>query len=704
MTDDLPNDRRKTRSINNGEELTDHMELDNRVIESKIEGTITDLVHPDRNPVIWPVGKCRITKRMPYDQSKYVTTYWFASNEYDTEDELKKVVISWYNNEKDDKLASDNVGNVNDDFSYVPPVGLRSSILFSSNFTTSKKKRITKKTKNTTNTTVQTSTCESREQRSKEREKKRMAEDNKLLLDEVKRLKTELSDHKDKVENLNIAHVNTVKNLNIAHVNTVKILETKVEGFRTELAEEQKRNAANVAKLSEQNTHDDSSFVLQGDGNDDDDGFFVGGESDEFDDPAVEDDDDGDNSATAATTTTPDAAELSIQVLALHEKNDHLGILNLKADGVPLTTKSEYKYLHQAYIKLCLVVHPDRNANTGNAAIQAVYNAFEHIAQPNLVEGATSQATAVSLLTAAPAYAAWFIPPCVFYDLPNTENQYSIVFCRRKLNLQLKHEGEKVCVCVVNDERVKDIIHVGDRIHSINNIQISTTTDDNNTPWKSFLHLNNNATLPITIVFSSSEGKEEKKAAALVQLERQQQEQQIREQLDYHKSPGMGAVINEEDVKKDNIIMADWKSKHVTNFCDIFKVLLEFKKDKGNLNVPLKPKNAITRLVINYRTLNSNCDEKELKSHELTQLATLNEIGFIWDLKSYHWNEYYFALLKHRVKHGNVSISYQPTIKNETNPDRSLGLWWKRIPDQYNSLSPVQKYKLKTVGYIHKEK
>ena len=293
--------------------------------------------------------------------------------------------------------------------------------------------------------------------------------------------------------------------------------------------------------------------------------------------------------------------------------------------------------------------------------------------------------------------------PIVFYDLPETDNQYIVVFPRHELKLDLgQKDNEPVYVARVNDTRVENIIHEGDIIHSINNTLLSATTND---VEKSFLPVFNNAEVPITIVFISSEGKKEKKAAALVQLERQQQEQQIREQLGHHKYPGMGVVINEEDVKKDNKIMADWPSKHVPKFCDNFKALQKFKKDKGNLNVPLVGrKDAIQKQVIYYRSLNSNREEKELKSHELTALATLNDIGFIWDLNSYNWNEFYFALLKHRVKHGNVGISYQKKIKKEKNPDQSLGLWWMRIPEQYKSLSDVQKKKLKTVGYIHKEK
>jgi len=91
------------------------------------------------------------------------------------------------------------------------------------------------------------------------------------------------------------------------------------------------------------------------------------------------------------------AAELSTRVLKLNEEDDFLGILNLgnnKVGAVALTASSSVSILRKAYLKLSLVLHPDKNKGNKNATIvfQALVNAYERISQPDLVEEATAMA------------------------------------------------------------------------------------------------------------------------------------------------------------------------------------------------------------------------------------------------------------------------------------------------------------------------
>jgi len=118
----------------------------------------------------------------------------------------------------------------------------------------------------------------------------------------------------------------------------------------------------------------------------------------------VEDDDDVENGEAKASSTSGStmnkstvAAELSTRVLKLNEEDDFLGILNLgnnKAGAVALTASSSVSILRKAYLKLSLVLHPDKNKGNKNATLvfQALVNAYERISQPELVEEATSQA------------------------------------------------------------------------------------------------------------------------------------------------------------------------------------------------------------------------------------------------------------------------------------------------------------------------
>jgi len=78
--------------------------------------------------------------------------------------------------------------------------------------------------------------------------------------------------------------------------------------------------------------------------------------------------------------------QISEKVLQLAEEDDFIGILNL--GGATVTASSSVAVLRKAYLKLSLVLHPDKNRDYPDATkvFQALVNAYERISQPELVE------------------------------------------------------------------------------------------------------------------------------------------------------------------------------------------------------------------------------------------------------------------------------------------------------------------------------
>jgi len=79
-------------------------------------------------------------------------------------------------------------------------------------------------------------------------------------------------------------------------------------------------------------------------------------------------------------------AMLADKVLQLDEEDDFIGILKL--GGLNVTLSSSVAVLRKAYLKLSLMLHPDKNKNYPEATkvFQALVNAYERISQPDIVE------------------------------------------------------------------------------------------------------------------------------------------------------------------------------------------------------------------------------------------------------------------------------------------------------------------------------
>eukprot|EP00979_Chaetoceros_neogracilis_P011508 scaffold2883_cov171-Chaetoceros_neogracile.AAC.1 len=107
------------------------------------------------------------------------------------------------------------------------------------------------------------------------------------------------------------------------------------------------------------------------------------------------------NTTDGTTIQTNKKAQISTKVLTLAEEDDFIGILNL--GGATVTSSSSIAILRKAYLKLSLILHPDKNRSCPDATkvFQALVNAYERISQPDLVEEVTlkkgqKKATAIS--------------------------------------------------------------------------------------------------------------------------------------------------------------------------------------------------------------------------------------------------------------------------------------------------------------------
>lgn len=82
------------------------------------------------------------------------------------------------------------------------------------------------------------------------------------------------------------------------------------------------------------------------------------------------------------------AKRLSAKVITLAEHDDFVGILNL--GGVDVTASSSAAILRKAYLKLSLVLHPDKNRDAPDPTkvFQTLVNAYERLTRPELVEDA----------------------------------------------------------------------------------------------------------------------------------------------------------------------------------------------------------------------------------------------------------------------------------------------------------------------------
>mmetsp|Transcript_2682 Transcript_2682/g.4029 ORF Transcript_2682/g.4029 Transcript_2682/m.4029 type:complete len:562 (-) Transcript_2682:123-1808(-) len=86
--------------------------------------------------------------------------------------------------------------------------------------------------------------------------------------------------------------------------------------------------------------------------------------------------------------SNPSAIEIAKRVLELNDADDFEGILNI-AGGNTITKSSPIAVMRKAYLKLSLVIHPDklqRSFDQATHAFQALVRAFERLSQPEVTD------------------------------------------------------------------------------------------------------------------------------------------------------------------------------------------------------------------------------------------------------------------------------------------------------------------------------
>eukprot|EP00039_Didymoeca_costata_P003332 m.66905 g.66905 ORF g.66905 m.66905 type:complete len:567 (-) comp11846_c0_seq1:272-1972(-) len=94
------------------------------------------------------------------------------------------------------------------------------------------------------------------------------------------------------------------------------------------------------------------------------------------------------SAATGGGRTMAQNIALAQKVIELSEIDDFEAILNLSSPATPLTSKSPVAALRKAYLKLSLVLHPDklRGFDKATVAFQGLVRAFERLSSPEQYE------------------------------------------------------------------------------------------------------------------------------------------------------------------------------------------------------------------------------------------------------------------------------------------------------------------------------
>lgn len=98
----------------------------------------------------------------------------------------------------------------------------------------------------------------------------------------------------------------------------------------------------------------------------------------------------------------PKDVEIARRIIELDEVDDYEGILNI-AGGVNITKQTPAAIMRKAYLKLSLVIHPDKlqkKFDQSTKAFQALVRAYERLSQPLVEDDVFMEATKTSKGTA----------------------------------------------------------------------------------------------------------------------------------------------------------------------------------------------------------------------------------------------------------------------------------------------------------------
>ena len=114
--------------------------------------------------------------------------------------------------------------------------------------------------------------------------------------------------------------------------------------------------------------------------------------------------------------------------------------------------------------------------------------------------------------------------------------------------------------------------------------------------------------------------------------------------------------LNDEQIKMLDDLGFVWDAKSF-DFDKFYRHLVEYKKKYGNLLIPAKYEIDGYRIgpkINQIRSSNIKLDDKQIKM--------LNDLGFVWDAKSFDFDTFYNYLVEYKEKYGDLLIPFQYEI------------------------------------------
>ena len=168
----------------------------------------------------------------------------------------------------------------------------------------------------------------------------------------------------------------------------------------------------------------------------------------------------------------------------------------------------------------------------------------------------------------------------------------------------------------------------------------------------------------------------------------------------------VGGILTQERIYKLNKIGMIWESHRDMLWQRYFDAATEYSKIYGNLDIPalyitddgLKLGNWIA----NLRTSRKNGFDSKYLTND--RIKALDEIGMIWKVADYMWQQYYGACLTYYGTNGNLDIPYRYV----TGDGLKLGCWLNNIRTAYKKgesrLSQEQISQLNELGMVWDKK
>lgn len=147
--------------------------------------------------------------------------------------------------------------------------------------------------------------------------------------------------------------------------------------------------------------------------------------------------------------------------------------------------------------------------------------------------------------------------------------------------------------------------------------------------------------------------------------------------------------LGAERIKKLNDIEMIWESYRDLSWERNYAAAKEYYKSFGNLNVPIRYESddgiKLGQWVSNLRSFKRNHTNRRYLNEE--RIKNLEQIGMIWDVSDFLWDQYYGSSVTYFHENGNLDIP----ISYVTGDGLRLGIWLNNIRSAYRNKT---KYRL----------